>query len=140
MLPAAFAANPDPLTGRHEADETFRPLFRKIVMTAPAPVVALWIAQAPDSASYPAAMLQAAARLRADGYAVEFALREQRVEKQLEAARKAGALATIVVDTTVAVPSYRARATGAQEAIVQTLDALSTWASSTLNRTDTSHE
>lgn len=38
MLPAAFAANPDPLTGRHEADETFRPLFRKIVMTAPAPV------------------------------------------------------------------------------------------------------
>ena len=31
-------ATRDPLTGRHEADETFRPLFSKIVMTAPAPV------------------------------------------------------------------------------------------------------
>lgn len=37
-LDAAFAANQDPLTGRHEADETFRPLFSKILMTAPAPV------------------------------------------------------------------------------------------------------
>lgn len=37
-LDAAFAANRDPLTGRHEADETFRPLFSKILMTAPAPV------------------------------------------------------------------------------------------------------
>lgn len=110
------------------------------LMKAPAPAVALWIAQAPDSASYPAAMLHAATRLRAGGHSVEFALRAQRVEKQLDAARKAGSLATIVVDTTEAVWSYRARATGAQEEIVQTLDALSTWASSTLNRTDTSHE
>ena len=38
QLDAAFAANRDPLTGRHEANETFRPLFSKIVMTAPAPV------------------------------------------------------------------------------------------------------
>jgi hemerythrin-like domain-containing protein len=37
-LDAAFAANRDPLTGRHEADETFRPLFSKILMSAPAPV------------------------------------------------------------------------------------------------------
>ena len=37
-LDAAFAANRDPLTGRHEPDETFRPLFSKILMTAPAPV------------------------------------------------------------------------------------------------------
>jgi hemerythrin-like domain-containing protein len=36
-LDAAFAANRDPLTG-HEADEVFKPLFRKIVMTAPAPI------------------------------------------------------------------------------------------------------
>jgi histidyl-tRNA synthetase len=85
-------------------------------------------------------MLQAAARLRADGHSVEFALREQRVEKQLEAARKAGSLATIVVDTTGEAVHYRARVAGAQEAIVQTLDALSTWASSTLNRTDIAHE
>jgi len=38
VLDAAFADNRDPLTGRHEADETFRPLFSKILMTAPAPI------------------------------------------------------------------------------------------------------
>jgi len=37
-LDADFAANRGPLTSRHEADETFRPLFSKILMTAPAPV------------------------------------------------------------------------------------------------------
>ena len=37
VLDSAFARNRDPLTG-HEADEVFRPLFSKIVMTAPAPV------------------------------------------------------------------------------------------------------
>lgn len=110
------------------------------LMAAPTPAVALWIAQAPDSASFPAAMLRAAARLRADGHSVEFSLKEQRVEKQLEAARKAGSLATVVVDTTGEAVHYRARATSAPEEIVQTLDALSAWASSTLNRTDTTHE
>lgn len=110
------------------------------LMNAPAPAVALWIAQAPDSAGYPAAMLRTATRLRSDGHSVEFALRAQRVEKQLDAARKAGSLATIVVDTTGDAVNYRARAANAQEEIVQTLDALSMWASSTLNRTDTAHE
>jgi hemerythrin-like domain-containing protein len=36
-LDAAFEANRDPLTG-HEPEEGYRPLFRKIVMKAPAPV------------------------------------------------------------------------------------------------------
>ncbi|WP_372527225.1 hemerythrin domain-containing protein [Piscinibacter sp.] len=36
-LDAAFLANRDPLTG-HEPDDAYRPLFRKIVMTAPAPI------------------------------------------------------------------------------------------------------
>ncbi len=36
-LDAAFAANRDPLTG-HEAEEGYRPLFRKIVLSAPAPI------------------------------------------------------------------------------------------------------
>ena len=115
------------------------------LMKAPAPVVALWIAQAPDDASYPAAMLRAASRLRAAGHAVEFALREQRLEKQLEAARKVGSLATIVVEGSGDAVTYRARAAaaphgGAPDVIVQSLDALSAWASSTLNRTDTIHE
>ncbi|MDQ8159323.1 MAG: histidine--tRNA ligase [Gemmatimonadota bacterium] len=110
------------------------------LMQAPAPAVAVWIAQTPDSASYPATMLRAAARLRADGHAVEYALREQRVEKQLEAARKAGSLATIVVETSDGTPVFRVRAAGTQDEIVKSLDALSTWASSTLHRTDTAHE
>ena len=37
VLDAAFATNRDPLTG-HTADDVFRPLFSKIVMSAPAPV------------------------------------------------------------------------------------------------------
>lgn len=36
-LDEAFAANRDPLTG-HAADDVYRPLFRKIVMSAPAPI------------------------------------------------------------------------------------------------------
>jgi histidyl-tRNA synthetase len=110
------------------------------LMKPPASAVALWIAQAPDSAGYPTVLLHAASRLRADGHSVEFALREQRVEKQLEAARKAGSLATIVVDTAGPTPRYRARMAGGTEEVVDTLDALSTWASSTLHRTDTAHE
>jgi len=37
VMDAAFAANCDPLTG-HQAGEVYQPLFRKILMTAPAPV------------------------------------------------------------------------------------------------------
>ena len=37
VLDGAFATNRDPLTG-HDADGVFKPLFRKILMTAPAPV------------------------------------------------------------------------------------------------------
>lgn len=36
-LDAAFAANRDPLTG-HEPDDVYRPLFAKILMSAPAPI------------------------------------------------------------------------------------------------------
>ncbi len=36
-LDAAFAANRDPLTG-HEPDAAYQPLFRKILMQAPAPI------------------------------------------------------------------------------------------------------
>lgn len=36
-LDAAFLANKDPLTG-HEPEDAYRPLFKRIVMTAPAPV------------------------------------------------------------------------------------------------------
>ncbi len=36
-LDEAFGANRDPLTG-HAADDVYRPLFRKIVMSAPAPI------------------------------------------------------------------------------------------------------
>lgn len=36
-LDAAFQANKDPLTG-HTPDDVYRPLFKRIVMTAPAPI------------------------------------------------------------------------------------------------------
>jgi hemerythrin-like domain-containing protein len=36
-LDAAFQANKDPLTG-HPPDDIYRPLFKRIVMTAPAPI------------------------------------------------------------------------------------------------------
>ena len=36
-LDAAFAANRDPLTG-HSASQEYEPLFKRIVMTAPAPI------------------------------------------------------------------------------------------------------
>ena len=36
-LDLAFSANRDPLTG-HQPDDAYRPLFRKILMTAPAPI------------------------------------------------------------------------------------------------------
>ncbi len=38
QLDAAFAANQDPLTGKHEAAPDYAPLFRRIVMQAPAPI------------------------------------------------------------------------------------------------------
>jgi hemerythrin-like domain-containing protein len=38
VVDAAFAANNDPLTGNHEAEEVYQPLFRKILMSAPAPI------------------------------------------------------------------------------------------------------
>jgi hemerythrin-like domain-containing protein len=37
-LDAAFAANQDPLTGRHEPTTDYQPLFQKIVMETPAPI------------------------------------------------------------------------------------------------------
>jgi hemerythrin-like domain-containing protein len=37
VLDRAFAANRDPLTG-HPVDDVYRPLFSKIVHTAPAPI------------------------------------------------------------------------------------------------------
>ena len=37
-LDAAFAANQDPLTGRHQVTPDYQPLFRRILMQAPAPI------------------------------------------------------------------------------------------------------
>jgi hemerythrin-like domain-containing protein len=37
-LDAAFAANRDPLTGQHDAAPDYAPLFRRILMQAPAPI------------------------------------------------------------------------------------------------------
>ncbi|MEQ1693109.1 MAG: histidine--tRNA ligase [Gemmatimonas sp.] len=52
--------------------------------------VDVWVVQAPDDPTYPLEMLTTAARLRDRGLRVEYALRAQRKEKQVETARKAG--------------------------------------------------
>jgi histidyl-tRNA synthetase len=58
----------------------------------------VWIAQAPSEASYPHRTLRVATELRAMGLAVEYALREQRMDKQFEAARKAGVQYFVTLD------------------------------------------
>ena len=58
----------------------------------------VWIAQTPTESSYPRRTLQLAAALRAGGVAVEYALREQRVDKQFESARKAGVRFFVTLD------------------------------------------
>jgi len=100
-------------------------------MPAVGAAIDVWVAQSPESREYPAASLQAATALRAGGLAVEFALRSQRIEKQFEAAKKAGARNVIVVepsdDGTV---SYRAR-TASGEVALDNIEALTGWASTT---------
>jgi histidyl-tRNA synthetase len=74
--------------------------------------VQLWIAQSPESPEYPAATLRTAAALRDVGVVVEYAFRPQRVDKQLEAGRKAGAHAFLILDPADADAPWRLRRTG----------------------------
>ncbi len=94
--------------------------------------VDFWLAQSPDAPRYPAAMLEAATALRSSGASVEYGLRAQRMEKQFEAARKAGARHVVLVDVASdGRTTYRVRLSGHDEQHFDRMEALVQWASST---------
>ena len=90
-----------------------------------------WVAQAPDTPAAPRDALQTAAALRATGCVVEYALKAQKLDKQLEAGRKAGVHTFVVVDPTSSDAPWRVRRTGHDDQTFTSLEALCAWASST---------
>jgi histidyl-tRNA synthetase len=99
------------------------------LMPAFVPSLEFWVAQAPDSPSAPQAALQTATAMRHDGCTVEFALRSQKLDKQLEAGRKAGASTFIIVDPASDTAPWRVRRAGHDDLTFSTLEALRAWAS-----------
>jgi histidyl-tRNA synthetase len=95
-----------------------RGLMRALGTAAP-----VWIAQAPESAAAPALALQTAAALRHAGVVVEYPLRSQKLEKQLEAGRKAGATAFVIVDPSLDAP-WRLRRSAQEDLVFGTIEAL----------------
>jgi histidyl-tRNA synthetase len=90
-----------------------------------------WVAQAPDSPSAPREALQTAAALRQSGWVVEYALKAQKLDKQLEAGRKAGVHTFVVVDPMSSDAPWRVRRSGHDDQTFTSLEALCAWASST---------
>ena len=90
-----------------------------------------WVAQAPDSPSAPREALQTAAALRQSGCVVEYALKAQKLDKQLEAGRKAGVHTFVVVDPMSSDAPWRVRRSGHDDQTFTSLEALCAWASST---------
>ena len=99
------------------------------------PTLDVWVAQAPDTAAYPAAMIRVSAALRHADVIVEHALRAQRLDKQIEAARKAGASCVVIVQTDASgVETYRVRQIDHDDHTFDRVETLLEWAS-TLHRT-----
>jgi histidyl-tRNA synthetase len=99
------------------------------LMPSMPPAVGIWVAQAPDAPDAPQAALRTAAALRAAGCTAEFSLRAQKLDKQLDAGRKAGAATFVVVDPAADTP-WRVRRSGADDVTFSSLEALCAWASS----------
>ncbi len=104
------------------------------LMPTIAPTIKYWVAQHPGDPDYPAVMLRTASAVRSAGGAVEYTIRAQKIDKQVEVARKAGAAAHVVIDPVVSdAPSssrsWRLRRTGQDDLIFSTLDALTEWVS-----------
>jgi len=99
------------------------------LMPAFVPSLEFWVAQAPDSPSAPQGALETATAMRHDGCTVEFALRSQKLDKQLEAGRKAGASTFIIVDPASSTAPWRVRRAGHDDLTFSTLEALRAWAS-----------
>ena len=91
-----------------------------------------WIAQSPEASDYPASMLALASALRRTDFSVEYALRSQRVDKQVEAARKANARHIVVLDPRAdRVSPVRVIGGAREDEHFQDIEAFITWASST---------
>ncbi len=94
-----------------------------------------WVEQAPETPFAPAAALQTATALRQGGAIVEHALRPMKLDKQLEAGRKAGAAAFVIVDPAATDAPWRVRRAGHDDQLFSTLEALCAWATSTTGST-----
>lgn len=106
------------------------------LMPAHVPAIDVWVAQAPDVGAYPRDMLRTATLLRECGLAVEFGFRTQRIEKQLDAARKAGARSIVIVEHTDGnVERYRCRSQEQAEQIFDSPSAMQVWANSIIGNT-----
>ena len=90
---------------------------------------AFWVAQSPDTGDAPQAALRTARALRDADCAVEFTLRSQKLDKQLEAGRKADARAFVIVDPSSAEAPWRVRRSAHDDLVVSSLEALVAWAS-----------
>jgi histidyl-tRNA synthetase len=87
----------------------------------------VWIAQSPADANYPRRMLELATALRARGVAVEYALRAQKIDKQYDAARKAGVAYFVTLDGDTADGSstgFRVKDASNAETHLTSIDAL----------------
>ena len=99
--------------------------------------VEYWVSQSPLDADFPSTLLGTATALRQSGRVVEFSLRAQKLDKQFESGRKAGAAAFVIVDPEVAdAPpvhsrTWRVRRAGHDDVTFTTLDDLVTWVSTT---------
>lgn len=101
-------------------------------MPAMASAVDVWLVQSPDATSYPARLLQTAHALRAQGAMVEYSFKPQRSDKQIEAARKAGARRVVLIEEgSDGNAHYRIRAAEQDDLVMESIEALTSWASST---------
>lgn len=98
------------------------------LMPAVGTAVAFWVAQAPDAPDAPRAALETATAMRRAGCTVEYALRAQKLDKQLEAGRKAGAGTFVIVDPASHEASWRVRRAGHDDQTFPSVEALCAWA------------
>ena len=120
-----------PALGFGMGDVVIGELLRARGLMPPLPsTVAVWVAQSPDTPDAPHAALRTATALRTAGCTTEFALRAQRLDKQLESGRKAGAGTFVIVDPGAPDAPWRVRRAGSADVTFSSLEALCAWASS----------
>ena len=94
-----------------------------------------WGVEAPDAEDAPQAALSVAAQLRLAGCMAEYSLHPQRTDKQVEAGRKAGAGAFVIVEHEGSTLRFRVRRSGHEDLTFNTPAALVDWASTVSEHT-----